>query len=256
MKKFLFVDLDDTLFQTLKKCQGGNGNDLRAVAFLKDGAPISYMSDQQRAMFEMLMREMTLIPTTARNRDALSRVDLAFTSYAIIDYGGVILQANGEPDPLWLGRTQQQSAAAHSGLQHACSLMDEYARTSGMQGRARLVEDYAIPFYALIKDPEGDVDKLAHIDATVLQPWVAGAGQDFYIHRNGNNLAVLPKTLNKAHAVAYLQQQLRSEWGRIISLGMGDSRSDASFLRLCDYAILPHASQLGDVLDHIAQEAA
>lgn len=255
MKKFLFVDLDDTLFQTLKKCQGENGNDLRAVAFLQDGAPISYMSDQQRAMFEMLMREMTLIPTTARNRNALSRVDLPFASFSIINYGGVILHPNGEPDLVWLQHTQQQSAAAHSGLLHACSLMDEYACANGMAGRARLVQDYDIAFYALMKDPQGDADKLAQIDAAVLQPWVAGAGHEFYIHRNGNNLALLPKTLNKAHAVAYLQQQLRSEFGSIICIGMGDSRSDASFMRLCDYAIMPHASQLGAALDSIAKEA-
>ena len=254
MKKFLFVDLDDTLFQTLKKCQGRD--DLRAVAFLKDGAPISYISDKQRTMFEMLMREMTLIPTTARNRDALARVDLPFASCAIIDYGGVILLPDGEPDANWLRHTREQSAAANKALQQVLGLMDDYAKATGMAGRSRMVEDFGIAFYALIKDPEGDADKLAQIEAAVLRPWVAQAGQAFYIHRNGNNLAVLPKTLNKAFAVRYLQQQFRAEFGSILSIGMGDSRSDAGFMRLCDYAILPHASQLGDELANIAQEAA
>ncbi len=249
MKKFLFVDLDDTLFQTLKKCQGRQ--DLRAVGFLQDGSPISYMSDKQRALFEMLAREMTLIPTTARNQNALSRVDLPFSSYAIIDYGGVILQPDGQPDANWLQHTTQQSASAHSGLCLALDLMRDYASANGMAEmvpQARLVQDFGIAFYALIKHPQGDDAKLAQMDADVLRPWVAQAGSDFYIHRNGNNLAVLPKTLSKRHAVQYLQQQFVAEFDSILSIGMGDSRSDASFMSVCDYAMLPQTSQLADVL--------
>lgn len=252
MKKYLFVDLDDTLFQTLKKCQGRE--DLRPVAYLKDGAPISYTCAKQRTLFEMLMREMTLIPTTARNHDALARVDLPFSAHAIIDYGGVILLPNGEADQQWLAHTAQQSAAANAGLQHVLGLMDTYAAANGMAGRSRMVQDFGIGFYALIKDPHGDAACLEQIDNALLRPWVAQEGRDFYIHRNGNNLAVLPKTLNKAHAVQYLQQQFRSEYGSILSVGMGDSLSDSSFMHLCDYAMLPQTSPLGQVLADVMRE--
>ena len=67
---------------------------------------------------------------------------------------------------------------------------------------------------------------------------------DYFIHRNGNNLAVLPKTLNKARAVAYLRAELEAEHGPIVSFGMGDSRSDARFMAECDYAIIPNGTQL------------
>ena len=70
------------------------------------------------------------------------------------------------------------------------------------------------------------------------------AGQDFYLHRNSNNLAVLPKTLNKARAVHHLRQQLQAEHGEIMTLGMGDSQSDARFMAACDYAIVPSGTQL------------
>lgn len=246
MKKFLFVDLDDTLFQTSKKCQ--DQPDLQPVAFLKDGAPISYMNGKQRALFDMFQREMTLIPATARNLDAFSRVDLPFCGHAIIDYGGVILQADGRPDEHWLTHTRAQMALAHAGLQHVLRLIDDYAQAIGMAGRARMVADFGVPFYTLIKDPHGDHETLAQIEGAVLQPWLLDGGHDFYIHRNGNNLAVLPKSLNKAHAVSYLQQQFRNEFGAIMSFGMGDSRSDATFMAACDYALLPQRSQLADAL--------
>lgn len=249
MKKFLFVDLDDTLFQTLKKCQGRN--DLRPVGFLPDGSPLSWISDKQRALFKMLAQEMILIPTTARNQNALSRVDLPFSSYAIIDYGGVILQPDGQPDTQWLQHTRQQSAAAHSGLCQVVEMMREYASANGMAEmvpQARLVEDFEIPFYALIKHPQADDARLTQIEEALVRPWVATAGADFYIHRNGNNLAILPKTLSKKYAVQHLQQQFQAEFGSILSIGMGDSRSDASFMTICDYAMLPQTSQLADVL--------
>jgi hydroxymethylpyrimidine pyrophosphatase-like HAD family hydrolase len=246
LKKFLFVDLDDTLFQTSKKCQGHV--DLQPVAFLKDGAPISFMNHKQRALFDMFAREMTLIPATARNLDAFSRVDLPFCAHAIIDYGGVILLPDRQPDQAWLAHTQQQMVLAHEGLQAVLRLIDEYAIASGMAGRARMVEDFGVPFYALIKDPHGIETNLAQIEAAVLQPWVAGSGRDYYIHRNGNNLALLPNSLNKAHAVNHLQAQFRREFEHILSFGMGDSRSDATFMAACDYALLPQLSQLGTAL--------
>ena len=44
--------------------------------------------------------------------------------------------------------------------------------------------------------------------------------------------------------MAYVSDLLRAEHGEILTLGMGDSRSDGPFLALCDYAITPRHSQL------------
>ena len=99
MKTFLFVDLDDTLFQTPIKVP--NATDLEPVAYLKSGVPISYTTAKQRALFAMFSRDMTLIPTTPRNHDAMSRVDLPFSSYTIIDFGGVVLKPDGSVDEAW-----------------------------------------------------------------------------------------------------------------------------------------------------------
>lgn len=242
MKKFLFVDLDDTLFQTLKKCRAGE--DLRPVGYLRDGSAISFTTARQRAFFEMVQREMTLIPATARNRDAFGRVDLPFSSHAVVDYGGLLLGPDRIPDAAWMEVMRPDMEAARAGLVEAMARIDHCAEAAGQGGRARLVEDCGIPFYAMIKDPDGDCEHLAHIERTALVPWVAGEGRDFYIHRNGNNLALLPNSLNKARAVAHLQQRLRREHGEIICFGMGDSRSDARFMAACDYAIVPTGTQL------------
>lgn len=242
MKKFLFIDLDDTLFQTPGKC--ANTDDLRPAAYLKDGAACSFTTARQRAFFELMHREMTLIPTTARNRDALSRVDLPFSSYSIIDYGGVVLEPGGAVDRFWLESMRVDMGRALPGLREAAQIMDAYSASQEMPGRARLIEDCATPFYIVLKDPEKNSEHLQQVEEEALAPWIADAGQDFFIHRNGNNLAVLPKTLNKARAVHYLRARLEAEHGEIMTLGMGDSKSDASFMAACDFAILPSGSQL------------
>lgn len=242
MKKFLFVDLDDTLFQTPKKCAAEA--DLEPAAYLKDGAACSFTTARQRAFLDLAQRDMTLIPATARNADAFSRVGLTFSSYAVLDYGGVVLQPGGALDAGWLALMRDDMHRALPGLRQAMAIIDDYQATLGRPSRARLIEDYATPFYVVIKDPEANPERLAEIERDVLAPWVAGDGADYFIHRNGNNLALLPKSLNKARAVSYLRAELEAEHGPILSFGMGDSRSDARFMAACDYAIIPHGTQL------------
>lgn len=244
MKKFLFVDLDDTLFQTPKKCL--SETDLQAVAYLKNGAPCSFSTPRQRAFFDFAQDGMTLIPATARNADAFRRVDLPFSSYTVLDYGGIVLQPGGALDTEWLAQMQADMQRALPGLQDAMRVIDDFQITLGRPSRARLIEDFATPFYIVIKDHEAVAERLAEIERAVLLPWIAGPGPgtDFFIHRNGNNLAVLPKTLNKARAVAHLRAKLEAEHGTILTFGMGDSASDARFMAACDYAIVPNGTQL------------
>lgn len=242
MKTFLFVDLDDTLFQTPIKVP--NAKDLEPVAYLKSGDPISYTTAKQRALFAIFSRDMTLIPTTARNHDAMSRVDLPFTSYTIIDFGGVVLKPDGSVDEAWAEIIRSDMAQAVDGLNAIKLLIDEYAEAADLKARARVVEDCATPFYTLVKDPEKQASNLEQIEREVVLPWLKSEGKDFNVHRNANNLAILPNTLNKARAVAYVRQQLEAEHGEILTFGMGDSTSDARFMASCDYTIIPKGTQL------------
>jgi hydroxymethylpyrimidine pyrophosphatase-like HAD family hydrolase len=239
--KFLFADLDDTLFQSLEKCEGRDA--LHPAAFLKDGSPISFSTPAQRAFIAFAQDGMTVIPATARNLNAFQRVDLAFTSYAVLDYGGIVLAPGGAVDQVWLARMQEAMHAALPGLQELAALIDAWAARTGFGGRARLIEDFATPFYLVVKDPDKIAERLAPIEHEVVQPWI-DAGRDYFIHRNGNNLAILPNALNKSHAVAYVTEKLRQEHGDILTFGMGDSRSDARFMAACDYAIVPRRTQL------------
>ena len=73
-------------------------------------------------------------------------------------------------------------------------------------------------------------------------------GEHCRLLQNGNNLAVLPAWLDKAHAVAHLQQHYRARYGAILSIGMGDSTGDLPFMRHCDYLLTPAGSQIAQQL--------
>lgn len=247
MKKFLFADLDDTLFQTFGKC-GATGPDLlEPAAYYQDGSVCSYTTPAQRSFLALLQDGMTVIPTTARDLDGLRRVSLRFDSYAVIDYGGVVLEPGGGVDQPWLDGMRSAMHAALPGLQELAAHIDDHCERTGYGGRARMIEDFATPFFLVVKDPDKLHARLATLEEEVVRPWIADGERDYFIHRNGNNLAILPKALNKANAVAHITARLKAQHGEIVTFGMGDSRSDARFMAACDYAIIPRGTQLAGI---------
>jgi hydroxymethylpyrimidine pyrophosphatase-like HAD family hydrolase len=248
LKKFLFADLDDTLFQTFEKCAALDSADaLEPAAYYKDGSICSYTTRAQRAFLSFVQDGMTVIPTTARDQDGLRRVHLPFDSYAIINYGGVVLHPDGSADRPWLEGMRSAMHAALPGLQELARHIDEHAARTGYGGRARMIEDFATPLFLVVKDPDKIHARLEPLEREVVRPWIEDGHPDYVVHRNGNNLAILPKALDKANAVACVTALLRAEHGDIVTFGMGDSRSDARFMAACDYAIVPRATQLAGI---------
>lgn len=192
----------------------------------------------------MFGRETTLIPTTARDLDSFARVDIPFNSFVILNFGGLVQKPDGTLDAHWHGLMAAKMAQAKAGLVDIIARIDQYCFEQNLPNRGRLISDGGIEFFALLKDPDKDLARLDDIEQAVLTPWLHSVGHEYVLHKNGNNLALMPKSLDKSHAVAYVSDLLRAEYGEILTLGMGDSRSDAAFLAMCDYAIIPRASQL------------
>ncbi len=107
--------------------------------------------------------------------------------------------------------------------------------------RCRVIEDQGLPVYVSIK---GDEDLLAQLETSVEEVWSSPPGQ---IHRNGHNMALLPPFANKERAVSYLMQHFRKTHACPLFIGLGDSLSDLPFMRLCHFAITPHASQIQEI---------
>lgn len=240
IRAIALVDLDDTLFQTLRKCPADVPPErLTALGFAKDGSALSYATPRQMQFLEWLAETTHLVPVTARSLDALRRARLPFRA-AVCAHGGVILDEASEIDVEWADTIAARAAPYADVLAGFAEAIAAEARAQGVAINARVLSEGDLPLYTLAKHADADAGALfAVVDAAV--PSLPEGWTD---HRNGNNVALMPPYLGKAHAVAHILPGLRARFPDAPVIGIGDSRTDAPFMGLCDFAMLPTGSQL------------
>jgi len=244
MRAIALVDLDDTLFQTLRKCPPDVPHDrLTPLGFTRDGDPLSYATPRQMRFIDWLAETTHMVPVTARSLDALRRARIPFAA-AVCAHGGVVLDEAGEVDAQW-GEGIAAHAARHAEeLAVLAQAISAEAETRGVAINARVLIEGDVPLYTLAKHADADHEAMyAVVDAAI--PSLPEGWTD---HRNGNNVALMPPYLGKHHAVAHILPSLRARFPEATVIGIGDSITDAPFMGLCDFAMMPTRSQLaGDM---------
>lgn len=240
-----FVDLDDTLFSSLRR-QRPDGDSVPAAKLI-DGSVICYANTAQQMIFRMLASSGLVVPVTARNVAALRRVLLPFRGAAICSHGATILRADGRIDETWKEVMAPHLDTARSDLEDFLSMAQEFTDRRGVLMRTWLVDDGAGPIYAVTKHPSHDDEATRGVAETVVADWIRHH-PGYRMHVNGNNLAVLPPGVGKAAAVAHVIKGLRDRGMARVVLGAADSDTDLEFLDLCDMMLLPGRSQLADSL--------
>ena len=246
----VFMDLDDTIFQTSRKCGAGF---LRPAALDAAGQPSSYFNPQQYNFLKLLDKRSWVIPTTARNLESFRRVQLNLmqnqnqpqSQGAILDYGGLILKPTGERDQNWheymCGLTKQATPM----LLEIKSLVEGIIKCEGLTCQVRIISEGELNFYVLAKNYNSKLSELALIKSSLIE--LLGAEDAVWIHSNDNNLAIIPNFLNKSEAVSYfLKTYVEKDYSGLPIIGMGDSLSDFNFMHLCDFMMLPSKSQLAE----------
>lgn len=242
------VDLDDTLFQTRRKCPDDvAASDLVPFGYTADGEAISFATPKQMALIRWLEAHTYLIAVTARSTDALTRTRLNYDRAVVAHGGGIVDHHPNRPAPdrsfraSWRQRMTSSLTFDNELNRLVQEIKDEGARL-GLGVRARVISEDGVPLYVVAKHarPEGNDPELYAACAAV----IAGVPSDWTVHTNGNNVAFLPPGLGKAAAVAWLIPQLRDQFGGAPVIGIGDSLTDAPYMDLCDFAMTPTASQL------------
>jgi hydroxymethylpyrimidine pyrophosphatase-like HAD family hydrolase len=251
MQRYFFVDLDDTLFQTLRKCDANHDPAcLQVRAFLPDGSANSFSTLKQQWLWQWLDQGFRMVPVTARDVQAFRRVNLPFREEVVLNHGAVILTKQGEVDPFWQTKIQAELPFYHDKLLIVWQVVEAYCqRYTGF--KPRLVEDFGVTWYGVIKHEDGTEATLRTLLDELIKchPYVLDGS--LYWHLNGNNLAILPKIINKESAVSYLLDNYHQLYSEVLSFGAGDSKTDAPFLALCDYAVIPKNTQLFNIMVNI-----
>jgi hypothetical protein len=249
MRIVLFLDLDDTILQTQPKCPAGEA--VRPVGFGKDGKPLSFMTERQRTLLDKLFSSATIIPTTARNYDAFRRIDLVFQGPVILDFGGVVLLPERKLDPVWDARIRPRAQEVGPALHKFQEAIARFIAGEKLGAIARVIADFDMPLYVVVKHPQGDCAKLKPIQEELHR--LADPDQ-YFLHGNDNNLSLVPRFLGKERAVQHvLQNHFGSE--PVLTVGLGDSFTDGPFLDLCDFSMMPRGCQLSQNWSHLSRES-
>ena len=244
MQSYIFLDLDDTLFQTLRKCAlGADDPKLQVRACLPDGTPNSYATHKQQWLWHWLSKGFKIVPVTGRDVHAFDRVTLPFQEEVVLNHGAVILDKQRNIDSVWMAGMMQTLPAYHEKLLDVWAAVEAYChRHTGF--KSRLVQDFDITWYGVIKHKDGTETTLKTLLDGIIKTHPSILDGSLYWHINGNNLAVLPKIINKESAVRYLIAGYKQQHPELLTFGAGDSHTDAPFMGLCDYALIPKNTQL------------
>ena len=254
IKPYALMDLDDTLFQTQRKIDAwdlptSEPENLVCATVNKQGKPLSFMSQRQAAFFNWLLLSTELIVVTARDRSEIKRVKLPFDSWQVLTHGAIILDRDGALQTHWQQHMHSQLAPLQDKLQQLSQLFANHSRNDNSQlvftphidsfNDGAVNEELTI--YLAIKHGQKDHQALVEL-AKKLPTLIRDFEQDFYVHVNANNLAILPHAVHKHHAVQFLLDQHLDN--QRPSFGFGDSLADLPFLQLLDWYGMPNHGQL------------
>lgn len=248
-RPLIFVDLDDTLFQTARKMPEGMP---RTPATLDvGGQPNGYMNPVQHTFVNWLLASADVVPVTARSVEAYSRVTLPFAHGAICSHGGLILSRDGVVDQDWHARMSDTLGAFQERLPALSEATLAIGDELGYSLRGWVVEEEGLRHYVVTKHNETDDAVLTEVLAQVQ---ARGLLDGMHIHGNGNNLAFLPEGLAKRQAVLEWLRRDQAVNGERPVLGFGDSITDLGFMDLCHFWATPARSQLATAVEALIRD--
>lgn len=248
IRPVVFPDLDDTLFQTKRKMVDELDQvPVRVGALDRSLAPRSFMNEEQALLVDWLLVNADVIPVTARGTDEYARMQIPFTSWAITTHGAVILSPDGQCDTQWQQHIEAALTPYRQRLLDMQGAITTLMAERGIDAWARINYEYdGVPIYLVLKHTDSTkLDELNAIGDEIEQTF---GTEGFYVHRNSNNIAWLPICIEKGKATGYLLNKLRAERGTFPTIGLGDSLTDFSFLKLCSWYGVPKQSQFSSAI--------
>lgn len=230
----IFVDLDDTLFQTKRKKENG----IFQATYPANPENISYMTDYQKLFIDLLSdsEKTVIVPVTARDNQQYFRTDLSRNSkvkIACTYFGGQILEDN---KPLF----EWESFIKESYEKINPSMNDIFNKVYQLIDHELFNLTMSEHYYLVIKNKNKLLNNYK-IQNEKLKVLLSGIISDnYFLHHNDNNISILPKFIDKKNAVEYLIKKYKP----VLTIGVGDSLTDLGFMSLCNFKIIPNNSQI------------
>jgi hypothetical protein len=173
----------------------------------------------------------------------LLNVPAAFFSWQVLLHGAVVVNPDGEEDPAWRRLTAETLAQRADALTLAFQAAQHIGQLGQLGTEAELVERAGRPLLVRVNHPH-DLDYALDAAALTWQTWLEEGPfrGDLRLMREGDLLTMLPREINPESAVNYVLSQLEGE--AELTIGVSASQNDATFLSLCDFAMIPGGGPL------------
>jgi len=232
-------DLDRTLIYSKRAflLNQGESADVQLIETL-EGKEISFMTHHAIKQLKQLMDSITFVPVTTRTTEQYNRITVfpeeIKQEYAVTSNGANVLK-KGQIDEDW-------SRFIANALTNECLPIPDVLKTFNEIGnekwvlRTRTAESFFI--YHII-----EADHIPMNEILQFESWLTE--QNWCLSLQGRKLYFVPKAINKAAAVKYIQDMT----GKKTLIAAGDSKLDLPLLEAADYAFCPQHGELHKTLD-------
>lgn len=244
MEEWIATDLDGTLFSR-DRSPGAIPGTWKVTAAGAPPLPSSWMPAPRHALFAKLARLFPIVPVTARDFDAFSRVRIEgvpLRAGAILANGAILLQPGTmTPDPEWDAHLAPLLAQWAGPLAEIAAALHE---RSGGRVVPRLVASHTPhPAYLVAKATDGFWS-----EAEGLGLREALAPCQCRIAEVGRELQVLPPVIGKQVGLAAFADRFCH--GAPPLLALGDMPEDLGFLQRAAFMATPAGSKLAELWRH------
>ena len=252
-KPIAFVDLDGTLFRSLRRIPEKERGNTIAACVNKNGNNSSFTTRQEYNFFKWFCQETLLIPTTGRDEDEFSRILLPLPcDWKILSFGTYILGPEGI-DYTWKTKVEKILDPLVGLMQEAYYILKSIAPTYRIDFCLVHELPYAIVLRSREKTPLPS-DLLAEIRklSSCIPLHCFYCGADRCIDPYG--LIFLAPNIGKDKAVRYLISKFRSRDSSCPCIGIADQLSDVPYLLECDWIWTPVTSEIAKFLEITASK--
>lgn len=199
------------------------------------------LSGRLSAGLSQLLRAAELVPVTGMDEEELLSVPTVFTSWQVLLYGAVLIGPDGLELPAWRRLTLETQHLRAEALHLAHQAANHISQLGQLGLEVELLERNGLPLCIRMTHPHG-LELALNQGGQMWQEWLDdGPFQaDLRLLKSAARFTLLPREITPESAVNYLLNELAEEPD--LTIGLSAQEGDSGFLALCDYAMIPGAS--------------
>ncbi|RFU69028.1 haloacid dehalogenase [Peribacillus saganii] len=230
-------DLDQTLIYSRRAFRLKEGEAEPEITLVEtyEEREISFMSNKAIDLLKEVNSKMMFLPVTTRTMEQFMRIAIfqkeIIPSLAVTSNGGNIL-VNGKADEDWKQHIETKINESSLASEDLLKSFSRLAREDWVLSQRTADELF---HYCIVQRDLAPLDELADFRKEI-------EGQGWRMSLQGRKLYLVPESVNKWDAVAYVKEKM----GKTFVAAAGDSLLDLCMLEVADFAIAPLHGELAE----------